>query len=128
MARKGLDFAAVRAIALALPEVEEVASARGRGFKLRGKLLACQAIHSSAEDESWVVHIDTSVRAQLLAAEPDVYYVTPHYEPYAAVLVRLARIGRPALRKLLGTAWAFVAAKAPARSAKREGKKTKKRR
>jgi hypothetical protein len=41
-------------------------------------------------------------RAELLAAAPDVYYVTDHYLNYSAVLVRLSRVAPDVLRDLLG--------------------------
>ena len=103
MAGKRMDFTTVREVAMTLPDVEDATTARGPAFKARGKLLTRAAIHSSAEEGSLAVRVDTQLRAELLAAEPEVYYVTPHYEPYPMVLVRLARIRRPALRKLLGT-------------------------
>ena len=123
MARKILDFDTVREIALALPDVEEVASNLGPAFKLRGKLLACPAIHSSAEDGTLLVRIDGNLRAELLAAQPDVYYLTPHYESYPSILVRVARSDRSSLRKLLGTAWAFVSSSAPKTPRRRGTKK-----
>jgi hypothetical protein len=48
MTRKA-DFALVREIALALPDVKDATTPRGFALKLRGKLLACEAIHRSAE-------------------------------------------------------------------------------
>jgi len=119
MSKQRLDFDAVRELALELPDVVDATGARGPAFKAHGKLLACAAIHSSAEEGSLAVRFDPSLRASLLAAEPDIYYVTPHYEPYPMVLVRLSRIRRATLRKLLGAAWLFVTAK-PARSRPRK--------
>jgi hypothetical protein len=49
-------------------------------------------------------------RAELLAAAPDVYYVTDHYLNYTAVLVRLSRVTTDVLRDLLGMAHKFVTA------------------
>jgi hypothetical protein len=121
MPKQRLDFDTDRELALELPDVEDATGARGPAFKARGKLLACAAIHSSADEGSLAVRFDPGLRASLLAAEPDVYYVTPHYEPYPMLLVRLARIRRDALRKLLGTAWVFVTAK-PARGGARKRK------
>src|SRR5262245_45524737 len=108
MPRDRIDFDSVREIAMALPDMEDASGERGVGFKARGKLLACTAIHSSAEEGSLAVRIDPQLRAELVATDPEVYYVTPHYESYPMVLVRLARIRRAALRKLLETAWIFV--------------------
>jgi len=117
MPPKAVDFDTAREIATALPDVEDSTSYGAPSFKLRGKLLACQAIHRSAEQGSLAVRIDFSLREELVAAEPDVYYVTTHYEPYPTVLVRLGRIDRGSLRKLLETAWTFVDSKAPKRPA-----------
>ena len=58
-------------------------------------------------------------RAELLAAAPDVYYVTDHYLNYNPVLVRLSRLTPDVLRDLLGMAHKFVTAHA-GRSGDRE--------
>jgi hypothetical protein len=108
MTTSPLDFDFVCEIALALPDVEE---SRGRGaasLKVRGRLLTCPAIHRSAEPHSLVVKIGFDERAKLIAADPDVYYVTDHYTNYPSVLVRLSRIRRDALRDLLGMAWRLM--------------------
>jgi hypothetical protein len=47
----------------------------------------------------------------LLAADPDVYYVTDHYLNYTAVLVRLSRVTPDVLRDLLGMAHKFMTAR-----------------
>ena len=73
-------------------------------LKVHGRLLACRAIHKSAEPNSIVVKLPIEQREELIAAEPDVYYVTEHYERYPSVLVRLSQINRDALRDLLGMA------------------------
>ena len=125
MPRKTVDIDVVRELALALPDVEESTSWGATSFKVGGRMFACEAIHSSAEERTLMVRIDTSLRAELLAAEPEVYYLTPHYAPYPALLVRLARVSRTSLRKLLGTACLFAGPQGPARGAKR-GKKTTK--
>jgi hypothetical protein len=123
MARKPVDLETVRELALALPDVEESTSWGATSFKVRGRMFACEAVHRSAEDRTLMVRIDTNLRAELLAAEPDVYYLTPHYAPYPAVLVRLARVSRASLGKVLGTSWMFVGSKGPASGGK--ARKTK---
>jgi hypothetical protein len=128
MPRKTVDLDTVRELALALPEVEEASPWGARGFKARGKLMACQAIHSSAEPDTLMVRIDRNLRDELLASEPNVYYLTPHYEPYPSVLVRLARTNRNALKKLLGTSWLFVTSDAQSGARTRKKAATKKRR
>jgi hypothetical protein len=56
--------------------------------------------------------VDLDDRAELLAADPDVYYVTDHYAGYNFVLVRLSRVSPDVLRDLLGMAYKFVTPKA----------------
>ncbi len=111
MPRHQIDFEVVRKIASAMPDVEEVTSSLGSGLKVHAKLLACPAIHATAEPNTLMVRVSFEERARLLAAEPDTYYVTDHYLKYPAVLVRLSRISRDALRDLLGIGWLFVSAK-----------------
>jgi len=125
MPRQVVDLEVVRELALALPDVEESTSWGATSFKVHGRLFACQAIHSSAEEGTLMVRIDTSLRGELLATEPDVFYLTPHYAPYPALLVRLARVSRASLRKLLGTACVFVGSQGPARGTKGRNKRTK---
>jgi hypothetical protein len=108
MPRSKTDFDVVQEIGLDLPDVEDGSSYRGRALKLRGRLLACQATHKSAEPNSLVVRVSFDERERLLEADPDIYYVTDHYLKYPSVLVRLDRIGRKALRELLHGAWRFV--------------------
>jgi hypothetical protein len=108
MSGAGIDLSVVREIALQLPDVVESTTFRGASWKLRGKLIACQAIHKSAEPSSLMVRVSFDERARLLAAEPRTYYLTDHYLQYPAVLARLSRLTRNSLRDLLGVAWLFV--------------------
>lgn len=101
MGRSKVDFDIVRQIALALPGVEDSTTSRGPSLKVGGRLLACPAIHKSAEPGSLVVKIGFDERAKLIATDPDVYYVTDHYVNYPTVLVRMSRIHRDSLRDLL---------------------------
>ena len=67
--------------------------------------------------------MDFDDRAELLAADPDVYYVTDHYVGYSAVLVRLSGINPDVLRDLLGMAYKFATRKpAPSSPARKRGK------
>jgi hypothetical protein len=120
MRRRKIDFAAVREIGLALPGVTESTAYGFPALKVRGKLLACLPANRSAESNSLVVRVDFDDRAELLAADPDVYYVTEHYVGYSAVLVRLSRVNPDVLRDLLGMAYKFVTRKAAPRSPARK--------
>jgi hypothetical protein len=120
MPRRTINFDAVRDIGLALPGVEESTAYGVPALKVNGKLLACVPANRSAEPASLVVRVDFDDRAELLAASPDVYYVTDHYVGYSAVLVRLSRVDPDVLRDLLGMAYKFVTRKAVPRSPARK--------
>src|SRR5580704_3383947 len=116
MPRSAINFDTVRKIGLTLPGVEESTSYGSPALKVRGKLLACVPAHRSAERGSLAVRVGFDDRAELLAAAPDVYYLTDHYLNYSAVLVRLSRVTPDVLRDLLGMAHKFVTADATRRS------------
>jgi hypothetical protein len=88
--------------------VEESTAWGAPALKIHGKLMACVPTHRSAEPDSLMVRVGLDDRAELLAAAPDVYYVTDHYLGYTAVLVRLSRVTPDVLRDLLGMAHKFV--------------------
>jgi hypothetical protein len=114
--RKTIDFDTVRDIALTLPGVEQSTAYGVPALKVKGKLLACVPSHRSAEPGSLVVRVDFDDRAELLSADPAVYYVTDHYIGYSGVLVRLSSVNPDALRDLLGMAHKFVTRKGAPRS------------
>ena len=120
MPRKPVNFDTVRRIGLALPGVEESTAYGVPALKVHGKLMACVPSHRSAEPDSLVVRMDFDDRADLLAADPDVYYLPEHYAGYNAVLVRLSRVHPDVLRDLLGMAHKFVTRKPAPRSPARK--------
>src|ERR1700751_3995777 len=111
MPRTAINFDTVRKIGLALPGVEESTAYGSPALKVHGKLLACVPAHRLAEPGSLAVRVVFVNRAELLAADPDVYYVTDHYLNYTAVLVRLSCVTPDVLRDLLGMAHKFVTAR-----------------
>ena len=115
MPKEPMDFDTVRAIALALPGVEESSLHGSRSLKVSGRLLACPALHKSAEPNSLMVRIGFEQRAVLLATDPSRYCVTGHYVKYPSVLVRLSKMNRSSLRDLLHASWEFVASQAKRR-------------
>jgi len=101
-------FDVVQELARDLPDVEQSTGRGAPSLKVCGKLLTCPALHKSAEPNSLMVRIGFDQRAELIAGDPDVYYVTDHYVGYPSVLVRTSRIDRESLRGLLFSAWRFV--------------------
>jgi hypothetical protein len=123
MPRSTINFDTVRNIGLALPDVEESTAYGLPALKIHGNLLACVPANRSAEPASLVVRVDFDDRAELLAADPDVYYLTDHYADYTGVLVRLSRVNPDVLRDLLGMAYKFVTRNAAPRSPARKRRK-----
>jgi len=100
-------FETVREIALALPEVEEGPCYGTPGFRVRGKLFA----RIREDGETLVLKIDLDARELLLAADPEVFFLTDHYRGYPYVLVRLPAVDPEQLRELLEDAWRLSAPK-----------------
>jgi hypothetical protein len=101
-------FDRVRALGLALPDVEEATAYGAPSLKVRGRMFACMTSHRSAEPNTLAVRVAFDRRDELIAAEPATYYVTEHYLDYPCVLVRLSRIRHDALRDLLLMGWRFM--------------------
>jgi hypothetical protein len=110
MPGKKISFDTVLKLGLALPGVEEGTSYGAPALKVRGKMFACRPVHPSAEPDSLAVRIDFAQRDELLAADPETYYLKDHYVNYPVMLVRLSRVHHDALRDLLLMAWRFVSA------------------
>src|ERR1700761_6875463 len=59
---------------------------------------------------------DEGVKFALIADEPELYFTTPHFDGYPAVLVKLAALDEPGLRELIVEAWLTQAPKRLVRS------------
>jgi hypothetical protein len=105
-----VDFDTVLELGALQPGVKASSSKLGIALKLKGQLVACTAINRSAEPNSLMVCIEFPARDALLEKQPNTYYMTSHYQGYATVLVRLAKISRSELRSLLEQAVQFVGA------------------
>lgn len=55
---------------------------------------------------------DEGEKQSLIAAAPDIYFTEPHYDGYAAVLVRIAAIEVDELTEILTDAWRLTAPRA----------------
>jgi hypothetical protein len=112
------SFEAVRKLGLRLPQVEEGTMYGKPALKIHGRPFVCMSSHKSAEPDSLMVRADFEQRAELLNADPSLYYITDHYKDYPAVLVRLPRVTPDVLRDLLGMAYRLVAGEANPRAKK----------
>jgi hypothetical protein len=116
-------FEDVRRIALSLPQTDEVPSARGRAFwEVKGKSFVwerplrgtdLEALGDSAPDGpilgARVEHV--GAKEALLADDPGVYFTTPHFDGYPAILVNLEAIELDELREVIIEAWLVRAPK-----------------
>jgi hypothetical protein len=122
----------VRRIALGLPETSEAPSydglaawrVRGKGFVWERPLRRADfdALGDAAPDGPILGArvADEGVKEALLAEQPEVYFITPHFDGYPAVLVRLDRITAADLEELVVEAWLDRAPKGLAKEYLRE--------
>lgn len=102
-----VTFKDVRRLVSSLKGVEEGTSYGTPAFKIGGKLIA----RLKEDGESLVVGTTFEEREEMMAAEPETYYITDHYLKYPWVLVRLSRVSPDALRDLLNRALRLASAK-----------------
>ena len=102
---RGVTFATASKLALALPGVEACLSYGTPGLKVKGRFLA----RLKEDGESLVLRIGFLEREQLMAKDPEIFYITDHYLNYPAVLIRLPKIRKDVLGRLLREAWREVA-------------------
>ena len=105
------NLARVRAIATKLPNVEEGTTFGFPAFKVKGKLLAWFPKKKEVEPGSLAVRVSILERDHRILANPKVFYVTPHYRDYAAVLARIEHLSSAALRELLESGYEFIVSK-----------------
>jgi hypothetical protein len=116
-------------LALSLPQATREVSEDGRpSYHVHGKLFCIHrgrrpdALDESGErlDDVLMFRVaDLSVKELLLSDARDVYFTTPHFNGYAAVLVRipdLERIDRDELEELVVEAWLTRAQKRVAKA------------
>jgi len=108
-------FDKVRKAASALADVTEGISWGVPALKVRGTMFACIATNKQAEPNSLVARLSYMDRDWLIANDPDVFYLKPHYLNYPCVLARLSRIKAKDLRELLVNSREFVVSLQPAR-------------
>ncbi|HWC87592.1 MAG TPA: MmcQ/YjbR family DNA-binding protein [Solirubrobacteraceae bacterium] len=117
----------VRRIALALPETAEASSYGHPSWQVRAKSFVWERplrgsdLRALGDDAPAGAILAARVehlvaRDALLANDPDVYFTTPHFEGFAAVLVRLDEIGVDDLEELIVEGWLARAPKRLARA------------
>jgi hypothetical protein len=98
----------VRQIALSLPETAEKPYHRLPSFRVRSTLFI--RIHE-LPDTLFMRCASIDERNELLKAEPGKFFITPHYDGYPGILVRLSQVDRAEITELLIEAWRTCAPK-----------------
>ncbi len=110
------DWDDVRRIVGRLPETSEGESRGTAMWRVRDKSVAWERPLRRADYEALgdaapegpilgVRTPDLGVKEALLGDDPDVYFTTPHFDGYPAVLVRLDAITAEELEELIIEAW-----------------------
>ncbi len=82
------------------PALKVAAKADGSGGKLLARL---------REDGDLVLRCEDGLREALLETRPEVFYLTPHYEGYDWILVRLGAADPEQIAGLVERAWHALA-------------------
>lgn len=106
---RAANFDKVRELATGLPDVTEGISWGSPALQVGGVMFACIATNKAAEPGTLVARLSYVDRDWLIAQNPDVFYLKPHYVDYPCVLVRLDRIKPKGLKELLVNSRDFVA-------------------
>ena len=102
----------MKRIGLALPEVDESTWFNTPALKVRGKGF----VRLKEDGEDIVLMVDMLEREALIQGDPGAFHITPHYESYPAMLVRLAAVDEAVLTEQMIESWLR---KAPKRLAKK---------
>jgi hypothetical protein len=98
----------IRQVALSLPGSVEKSYNRLPSFRVRGNLFL--RMHE-LPDAFLIRCAGLEERDELLQAEPGKFFITPHYEGYPAVLVRLSQIDLDEMTELVTESWRVCAPK-----------------
>lgn len=103
----------VRALAAGLADVEASTTYRKPALKVRGRAFAWMSPHAPA----LALNCDPEERPLMVAANPDVYHSTAHYDGYPSiVLVRLENVtDLDELRERIEESWKLAATHRDAR-------------
>ena len=101
MPKPRVTYDTIRRLALTLPEAQESTSYGTPAVKVKRQLFV--RLHQDLDKV--VLKMPFDRREELIAADPETYFITDHYRDYPWVLVSLAKVHPDALRDLLNTAY-----------------------
>jgi hypothetical protein len=106
----------VRRLAMSLPETSEQGMHGQMSWRVKTKLFVWERPLRRSDLEALGAAAPTGeilgarvehegAKLALIESEPDIYFTTPHFDGYAAVLVQLEKIDVEALEELITEAW-----------------------
>jgi hypothetical protein len=98
-----LEF--IRKVIFSLPGTREGLCFGTEGFYFQKKLLA------RMKEDGETLAMPVADRNSLIKADPDIFFITPHYDNSNYVLVKLSAVQPEALKQLLIDGWLMRASK-----------------
>jgi len=103
--KRGTSWSTVCKLALRLPGVTEGTSYGTPALHVCKRFLA----RLKEDGETMAIKIGFPEREVLLELDPNAFYLTDHYRPYPAILVRLNKVPSRLVAQVLEQAWRFQA-------------------
>jgi hypothetical protein len=102
-----VTFETVRELASRFPGVEDGTSYGTVALRVKSKFMA----RLREDGDSVAFRVSFDEREILMRAKPGIFFVTDHYRPYPAVLLRLSAASRHEVADIVELSWRFVAPK-----------------
>jgi hypothetical protein len=104
---EAVTFETVREVASTFPGVEEGTSYGTAALRVKSKFMA----RLREDGDSVAFRVGFHKREILMRAKPDIFFLTDHYRPYPAVLLRLSTATRREVADIVALSWRCVAPK-----------------
>jgi hypothetical protein len=115
---RGTSWATFCKLATRLPGVTRGTSYGTPALHVKKRFLA----RLKEDGESVAIKIDFADRDVLLELDPAAFYLTDHYRPYPAMLIRLKEVPRDMVPSILEQAWRLQAPKSLQAKAARDAR------
>jgi Uncharacterized protein conserved in bacteria len=118
------QIARVNAIVATFPDVEPGTTHGYPAFKVRDKTFAWFPNKREVPEGTLGVRVSIMEREYLIERDPKLYFFTPHYRDYDAVLAHVALMSDAELRELLESGYEFMAKQKKSRASSKLRKRS----